>query len=137
MRNERGSASLELTLMTPVLLVLLLLVVAGGRLTVARGDLDSAARDGARAASLARSPQQAHVDAVAAIDAAMDAGNIRCDNPAYDVSVGNFMPGDLVSVSVRCDVSYADLTLLPLPASRTLTADFDEVVDTFRQARPS
>lgn len=105
MRHERGSASLELTLMTPLILVLLLLVVAGGRLTVARGDIDAAARDGARAASLARTPAQAQADAVSAIESALDAGNIRCKNPQHQVSVGELLPGQFVSVNVRCDVS--------------------------------
>ncbi len=46
--RERGSASVELVLMTPVLIVLLLFVVALGRLAAARGEVDAAARDVAR-----------------------------------------------------------------------------------------
>lgn len=119
--------------MTPLLLVLLLLVVAGGRIMVARGDIDAAARDGARAATLARTVQQANADATAAIDETLSGGNIRCKNPSHDVAVGSLQPGSTVTVTVRCDVSFADLSLLPLPASRTLTAQFEEVVDSYRQ----
>lgn len=134
MKDDRGSASLELVLMTPVLLSLLLLVVAGGRLTVARGDLDAAAREGARAASIARTPAQAKAEAEAAITATLDSHHISCASPSFDIDVGTLAPGSEVAASVRCDVSFSDLTLLPLPASHTMTARFVEVVDSYRQA---
>ena len=133
MMNQRGSASLELTLMTPVLLVFLLLVVAGGRLTVARSDLNASAREGARVASLARTPQQAQIAAEAAIAASLAARQLSCRSPVYTVDAGELRPGGTVTASVRCEVSFADLTLLPLPASKTMTARFTEVVDTYRQ----
>ena len=53
MSDARGSASLELVLVTPVVLLLLLFVVCAGRLAEARADVDRAARDAARAASIA------------------------------------------------------------------------------------
>ncbi len=54
--RERGSAAVELVLATPVLVALMLLAVAGGRLASARGEVDAAARDAARAASIGRTP---------------------------------------------------------------------------------
>src|SRR5258707_12569202 len=58
-RRERGSMSVELVVIAPGLIGLLLLVGAGGRVVEAQGHLDGAARDAARAASLAGSPAQA------------------------------------------------------------------------------
>ena len=55
MTRDRGSASLELVLLTPVLLALLLLVVTAGRYGAARSDVDAAGRDAAAPASLERS----------------------------------------------------------------------------------
>ena len=53
-RGETGSAAVELTLLTPLFVLFLLLVVAAGRMATARADVDGAARDAARAASDAR-----------------------------------------------------------------------------------
>ena len=58
-RRERGSLSVELVIVTPGLVLLLLLVGAAGRVVGAQGHLDGAARDAARAASIAPPPQQA------------------------------------------------------------------------------
>ena len=57
--NERGSATVELVILTPLLILLLLFVVALGRLAGARIDVDGVAAQAARAASIARSPQAA------------------------------------------------------------------------------
>ena len=51
--------SVELAVIAPGLIVLLLLVGAGGRVVEVQGHIDGAARDAARAASLAQSPGQA------------------------------------------------------------------------------
>jgi Flp pilus assembly protein TadG len=45
---ERGSVSIELVLLTPVLVAMLLLVVAFGRIQNARADVEAAARAAAR-----------------------------------------------------------------------------------------
>ena len=44
--DERGSASVELVLLTPLFVILLLFVVAAGRLAVARNQIGEAARAG-------------------------------------------------------------------------------------------
>lgn len=131
-KNERGSATLELTLLTPLLLSLLLLVVAGGRIVNVRGDLDAAARDGARAASLARTSEQARIDATAAVDASLVERDLSCSDPAYDIDTTNFRAGGTVAVKIDCSVSLSDLTMLPLPSGKQLSASFTEVVDTYR-----
>ncbi len=46
-RGEHGSASTELVLLAPLLLVLLSFVAVAGRMVDARGDVVAAARDGA------------------------------------------------------------------------------------------
>lgn len=65
---QRGSMTVELVLLAPLLLVLLLFLVLAGRVVEAHDQVDGAARDAARAASLARTPaaaQQAADQAVA------------------------------------------------------------------------
>lgn len=134
--NENGSATLELTLLTPLLLSLLMLVVAGGRVVNVRGDLDAAVRDGARAASLARTPGQARIDGTNAVDASLSQRDLSCVNPTYEVDTTNFHAGGSVAVKIDCSVSLSDLTMLPLRSDKRLSATFTEVVDTFRVAGP-
>ena len=54
-RNQRGAATVELTLLVPALLLVVGLLVAGGRLWFARTTVNEAAQTAARAASLSRS----------------------------------------------------------------------------------
>jgi Flp pilus assembly protein TadG len=133
--GERGSASIELVLLTPVLLILLLLVVAGGRLTGARGAVDAAARDAARAGTIARSPGDARRDAVAAAEARLDEGSVSCRNLTVDVDSSDFRAGGSVAVTVTCSVDLGDLTLLRVPGTQDISAHAVEPVDAFRGTR--
>ena len=57
--RERGSMSVEMIVLVPVLLMVVLIAVAGGRYVSAEGMTRAAARDAARAASLERSSASA------------------------------------------------------------------------------
>ena len=58
-RRERGALALELAILAPVLLVLFMFLLACGRYFQTSSLLESAARDGARAASQSRSLPEA------------------------------------------------------------------------------
>ena len=53
--RQRGSISVELVVLAPALALLLLLIAVGARVVEVQGHIDGAARDAARAASVARS----------------------------------------------------------------------------------
>lgn len=129
---ERGSASVELVLMAPVLILLMLFVVLVGRLGQARADLDRAARDAARAASLARTSDAAHERAAAAARATLADGGVSCRTMTIDLDADAFAPDGSVHATVGCSVDLADLSLLAVPGSRTITATFSQPVDAFR-----
>lgn len=135
-RGESGSASVELVLLTPVLLVLLLFVVAGGRLVSTRGQVDAAARDAARAGTLARSPGDARRDALAAAKTRLDTGRAGCRTLTVDVDTSAFREGGRVATTVTCAVDLGDLTLLGIPGTRMVRAVAVEPVDTFKGIRP-
>lgn len=112
-REDRGSLSVELVVMVPALLVLMLIVVLGGRLVEARGAIDGAARDGARAASLARYPGTGQLGAttLASQAASGDLGSY-CTGDNFSVQVTGFPDlgqsanlGDNVTVTVTCDIN--------------------------------
>ena len=62
-RDQRGSAAVELTLAVPALMIILALLVAGGRLWFARTSVSDAAYSAARSGSLARTAGEAQSDA--------------------------------------------------------------------------
>src|SRR5512142_522640 len=61
--GDRGSSTVEVTLLTPLLVMVLLFVVLCGRLVAVQIDLDAAASSGARSASLARTQTAARTEA--------------------------------------------------------------------------
>jgi hypothetical protein len=133
LRSERGSAATELALLTPVLVLLLLLMVAFGRIARGRADVDSAARDAARAATLARSPDSAQAMAEQAAEATLTTAGLSCSRFQVVMDLGDFRPGGLVAADVSCDVELADLVLLRLPGTKTLRSRSVSVVDRFRE----
>jgi Flp pilus assembly protein TadG len=135
-KGERGSAAVELVLLTPALVVMLLFVVAVGRLAQAKGDVEAAARDAARAASIARGPDSARVDGEAAAQRRLDEGSVTCRTLDVAVPTDAFRPGGVVSANVTCVVDLGELTMLRIPGTRTVAATFAEPVDTYRAVEP-
>jgi Flp pilus assembly protein TadG len=118
-----------MVLLTPVLLMFTLLVVAGGRYVGVRGDIEAAARDAARAASLERSLVDAHAAAAEAATVSLDPGT-RCASPAVG---GDFLAGGLVTVRLNCSVPYDGLGLLGLGGSLGVSASGSAPLDTYRR----
>ena len=55
-RSERGSISVEVAVIAPAFVFLMLLVVYAGKVSEADGNVERAAAEGARAASLRQNP---------------------------------------------------------------------------------
>ncbi|MBL7489713.1 pilus assembly protein [Frankia sp. AgB1.9] len=130
--RERGSAAVELALLAPLLVLLALAVLAAGRQTEARMQVNDAAAAAARAATIARTPTDAVSaarDAVAGMTTGDTAG---CQTPTVSLDVSDFVPGGTVTATVQCTVRLGDLTGLGLPGSVTLTASASEVLDKYR-----
>jgi Flp pilus assembly protein TadG len=130
--HEAGSMAIELAVLTIPLVVLLLLVVALGRVSEARSSVDEAARDAARAASIARSAPVAGEQGRQAALADLAADGISCQAPTVTIDAGDLRPGGRVSATVSCSVSFGDLVLLRLPGSRTVSSTAVEIVDVYR-----
>lgn len=129
-RSERGSAA-ELALVTVPIMLILFVIVAMGRVASARSEVDAAARDAARAASIARTPGAASSAAQDAAAASLDSDGLACRSFNVTVDLSNFTPGGTVVAHVACDISLSELSLLRLPASSTITSQFTEPVDTY------
>ncbi|MEO9151748.1 MAG: TadE/TadG family type IV pilus assembly protein [Lapillicoccus sp.] len=127
-RRDRGSMAVEVVILVPVLFAFVLLIVAGGRLVLRQGEIDSAARDAARAASLARSSGEARGAAADAVRASM--GGTSCGT-AVDTS--QFFAGGDVAVQISCVVPFGDLGLVGLPGSTTVRGKSVAPLDQFRR----
>ncbi|GAA5110255.1 TadE/TadG family type IV pilus assembly protein [Haloechinothrix salitolerans] len=131
-RDEDGSVATELTLLTPVLIVLLLFVVFCGRLADSRLRVDDAAHQAVRAATLARSSSQATSDARATAEAALRQAGISCRSLSVNAQLGGLRPGSTVVVTVSCEIGLSDLSLLGVPGATTADASASSVVDQWR-----
>ena len=130
--GESGAVATELVLLTPLLIVMLLFVVALGRLAGARLDVDGAAAQAARAASIARDPATASAMAQQTATAALGSDGVTCANLSVNTDTSQFEPGGLVAVTVTCTVGLSDLTGLRLPASESVTSTASSVIDSYR-----
>lgn len=132
--GEGGSAALELAIATPAVLLILLLIVAAGRMSTAHSQVQQAARDAARAASLQRTLPAATTAAQTTVTQSFNDQQVHCTSLATTTSGAFNAPGiaGTVHVTVSCQVPLADLSPLPLPGSRTVTAGSTEVLDTYR-----
>lgn len=130
--SERGSATLEVAIVTPALLLFMLLIVLGGRLALAHSEADNAARDAARVASIARSAGAATSDARQAAAATLANAGISCRNFAVSTDTSAFQPGGAVTVQVACTAGLSDLGLLGVPGAKTLHGAYTAPVDRYR-----
>jgi Flp pilus assembly protein TadG len=136
-RGDAGNAALELVILAPVILLLIGMVVAAGRVAIAQGSIDAAARDAARQASLARTPAQAQAAALSSAIAELSGENLNCAPQVTLPNLGQEFGVPLgepstVRARVTCTVSLSDLLVPGLPGSRRLTATFTSPLDPFR-----
>jgi Flp pilus assembly protein TadG len=134
--RERGSASVELALIAPALLLVFGLVVLAGRVVLAGGAVEQVAAAGARAASLARDPATASTMAIIAAKKALAEQHLQCDSVAVTVDTSGFSTplGHPAAVSIRvdCEVQLGDLSLPGVPGHRTVTAHATSPLDPYR-----
>jgi Flp pilus assembly protein TadG len=134
-RRERGNAALELIILAPVIILMICMMIAAGRLAIAHGSVSAAARDAARQASIERSPQAAQAAAFSSAASTLAAENLNC-TPSISLNTSQFarpvgQPA-VVSATVRCRVSLSDLILPGLPGSVMLHATFTSPLDPYR-----
>ncbi|UYM04951.1 TadE/TadG family type IV pilus assembly protein [Solicola gregarius] len=142
MATERGTASLELVILAPVMFAVLSLILVFGRYAETEGKIDQAARDGARAATAQNSRSEAETIARKVVDEALEDAPDSCrDNvdvtfelgpKAYEQDASDD-PSEVsyISVRVRCDVDLTDLGPLPLD-SATIDQTFTSPLDRYR-----
>ena len=120
----------------PALVLVLGLLVAGGRLWYARTAVVEAAQSAARAASLARTAEQGNRDGQAAAAASLATAGLMCGDrvvslgtSAFGVPVGT--PATVTS-TITCRVPFGDILLPGMPGGIQLTGLGSAALDTYR-----
>lgn len=133
LRNERGTAAVELALLAPVLLVLVAVVSGAGRMVETKSAVLSVAREAARAAAEAPNAAAAHDVAIATAQQVAEGLGLDPARLSIVQDPHGFARGAPYEVSVSYQVSMADLPGLGLlPGSVTLGAEHAELIDTYR-----
>jgi Flp pilus assembly pilin Flp len=137
LRNERGTAAVELALLAPVLLVLVAVVSGAGRMVETKSAVLSVARESARSAAEAPNAAAAHDAAIATAQQVAEGLGLDPARLSIAQDPHGFVRGAPYEVSVSYQVSMADLPGLGLlPGSVTLGAEHAELIDTYRSRSP-
>ncbi|SJM55895.1 TadE/TadG family type IV pilus assembly protein [Agrococcus casei] len=125
-RDDNGSATVEIVILAPVFLMVLLLIVGLGRIQMAGNSTESAAGNGARAATLQGDQASADNAAEQAVRDSLTSNGINCqqltinlDTSAVENQLGQV---GTVTVDITCVVSLSDISVPGLPGNYTLNA---------------
>jgi TadE-like protein len=136
---EHGTSTLELVALVPLLAALMLFVVFCGRVTVTRLSVQQAARDAARAASIALTRDDAAIALDASLTENLGFRARYCTHPPVNfsaISSDSGATGDwdsgVIELRLTCAIPTEDLGLLGLAGTKTFTAKAVEPVDTWR-----
>ena len=130
--GDNGGVTVELVLLTPVLLAFLALMVLFGRIAEAGGQVEGAARDASRAASLERSTASAAAAAHRAAETNLAGQRVTCRDLQVVLDTGNWRPGGSVRAEVRCAADLSGLGLTGIPGSKTLTGSSVSPLEQYR-----
>lgn len=134
--DQRGAVAVELALCFPALLLVLAMLIAGGRIWFARTTVIEAAQTAARTGSLARSASEARSSGRDAGTQSMTTAGLRCDASSVTVNTAGFSvpvgTPATVTATVECHVFLADLVLPVVPGSIQLSGVGSSALDTYR-----
>lgn len=137
-RDQRGSAAIESVVVAPSVVLLIGLVILGGRVALAHQAVQNIAADTARAASLERTAGQAQNAATKALNEALGQ-QLPCETHHLNLDLDGFKtpPGTPASVSatVTCQLPTAEFALPGMPGSLTIRATMASPLDTYREKK--
>jgi len=133
--RQRGSITVELIVLTPVIVMFVLVTLAFGRYELAREQVVSAARAGAEAASVVPFVGDAQSAALAAADPVVANHSPSCTQLSVAADTQYFVPGGFVRVVVSCQITFADLLVPGMPGQTSIQAEVSAPIDPFRSVQ--
>lgn len=135
--SERGSSAIEFILLVPIFVFFVELIVLGGRIASINADVQSAAREAARQASVASGPGSAANLIGPTANASLQNKGVSCQSGTAIFGPGtNFVAGGSVEVTVTCTVNLSDVDLLSAPGSIQVTKTAAEPIEKYRVVKP-
>ncbi|MEV4891081.1 TadE family protein [Nonomuraea sp. NPDC059023] len=119
--------AVETVMLAPVFLLFLMFLVGAGRLVEAQGEVNGAARDSARAASVQRTMDTAETAAKSSAGHALKG---RCQSHEVSLSGSEWTEGGQVHAEVSCEL---DLGFLGFGATKRLTGTSVVPLEQFRR----
>jgi Flp pilus assembly protein TadG len=132
-RTDRGSLTVELVVITPVLFLLATMMVAFGRVESCRQSVEESARAAAETAAVQPSASAAVSSAATEGAVGTSLGNRSCAQLRITTDVSHFYPGGQVSVTVACRVTLSDLSIPGMPGQANVNASATAPIDPFRE----
>lgn len=133
MRRDAGTMALELALLTPLLVAFMMVMVGLGRVVEAQSQVDGAARDAARAASLERTTKNADDAAADAAEETLSGRKWCREQPRTEVDFSQWRRGGQVSVAVHCEIDLSGLSLIGFTPTKSMTGTATAPIDTLRR----
>jgi len=133
---DRGSATIEAVIIAPAFLLFIGLIIGTGRVAIAHQNVESAAAEAARSASMARTPDQARADATAGARQSLTNQATNCASLSVTIDTSGFSapvgtPAS-VTATITCVLSLAELSVPGMPGTVQVTATVASPLDTFR-----
>lgn len=136
-KRDRGSATLELVIVAPIMLLILAGIVAAGRIALAQQAVQSVAYDVARAASISRDAPSARSAAQQVAALSLASNQLGCAPSTIDVTTGGFSSAvgstAVVDATILCTVRLSDIALPGIPGSITITRAATSPIDQYRE----
>ena len=131
-RTDRGSLTVELVVLTPVLFVIVLATLVFGRVSEARQQVVEASRAGAEAAAVL--PTVGTAQWVGAINAVINliGRTHTCAHVTVVTDTSRFVAGGSVTVDVTCTVLLSDIAFPGVPGSTVVRASATAPLDPYR-----
>jgi hypothetical protein len=130
-RGERGSASAEIVIIAPILILMTAVALTLGRLAIDRGEVAEAARAAAEAASVWPTAPQANEAAQLAAAYSLVHDGLDCLSPRVVVDAASLAPGGELAVTVSCTVQLE--SSFGLPGAVTLVSSAVAPIETYRE----
>lgn len=127
--RDRGSGGVEVGISVTALLLVAFFIIGALRITNSGGDVQAAARAGARAAATARSIGEGQSLAHSVVQSALTDRGVACSGGPQ---VSATRSGGLATVTVSCVVGLGDVSPAGFTGARTVTASASERVDPIR-----
>jgi Flp pilus assembly protein TadG len=131
--SDRGSASAELVICTPVLLLLAVVAMALGHLVLEQSQVVDVARAAAEAASVWPTPAAATEAARSVVAEELSGDGLHCTSTVVSVNTSLLQPGGSVNVAIACVVTVAAAGAPGLPGSVTLRASAVAPIEIYRE----